>query len=92
MGWLTDGLRSTLSFGMQGVENEIENTEVVGRNYPRPGEYTLSSAATKQSMNQNRLRVITGGFFAQNMFDQLISNKLKPQLGLINYFKTVIPG
>jgi outer membrane receptor protein involved in Fe transport len=67
LGWLTDGLRSTLSFGMQGVENEIENTEVVGRNYPGPGEYTLSSAATKQSMNQNRLRVITGGFFAQNM-------------------------
>jgi outer membrane receptor protein involved in Fe transport len=67
LGWLTDGLRSTLSFGMQGVENEIENTEVVGRSYPGPGEYTLSSAATKQSMSQNRLRVITGGFFAQNM-------------------------
>jgi len=68
LGWLNDGLRSTVAFGMQGVENEIENTEMVGRNYPGPGEYTLSSAATKQYMTQNRLRVITGGFFAQNMF------------------------
>lgn len=67
LGWLTDGLRSTVSFGMQGVENEIENSEMVGRNYPGPGVYTLSSAATKQNMTQNRLRVITGGFFAQNM-------------------------
>jgi len=67
LGWLTDGLRSTLSFGMQGVENEVENSEMVGRSYPGPGEYTLSSAATKQYMTQNRLRVITGGFFAQNM-------------------------
>jgi outer membrane receptor protein involved in Fe transport len=67
LGWLTDGLRSTVSFGMQGVENEVENSEMVGRSYPGPGEYTLSSAATKQYMTQNRLRVITGGFFAQNM-------------------------
>tara|TARA_B100000686_G_scaffold53167_1_gene57264 strand:- start:46953 stop:49880 length:2928 start_codon:yes stop_codon:yes gene_type:complete len=67
LGWMADGLRSTLSFGMQGVENEVENSEMVGRNYPGPGEYTLSSAATKQYMTQNRLRVITGGFFAQNM-------------------------
>jgi len=67
LGWLVDDLRSTVSFGMQGVENEVENSEMVGRNYPGPGEYTLSSAATKQYMTQNRLRVITGGFFAQNM-------------------------
>jgi len=67
LGWLADDLRSTVSFGMQGVENEVENSEMVGRNYPGPGEYTLSSAATKQYMTQNRLRVITGGFFMQNM-------------------------
>jgi outer membrane receptor protein involved in Fe transport len=67
LGWMADGLRSTVSFGMQGVENEVENSEMVGRSYPGPGEYTLSSAATKQYMTQNRLRVITGGFFAQNM-------------------------
>jgi len=64
---LTDNLRSTLSFGAQGVQTENENTLTVGREFPGPGEYTLSSAALRQNMNQNKLRVITGGFFAQSM-------------------------
>ena len=64
---ISENIRNTLSFGMQGVQNEIETSEVVGRHFPGPGDYTLSSAATRQSVTQNRLRVITGGFFAQNM-------------------------
>jgi TonB-dependent SusC/RagA subfamily outer membrane receptor len=60
-------IRNTLSFGMQGVQNELENSEYVGRHFPGPGDWTLNAAATRQSVTQNRLRVITGGFFAQNM-------------------------
>lgn len=64
---LSDNIRNTMSFGMQGVQNELETSEVVGETFPGPGDYTLSSAAVRQSVTQNRLRVITGGFFAQNM-------------------------
>ena len=59
-------MRSTLSFGMQGVENEIENSEFVVRHFPGPGDFTLGTGATRQSVSQNRLRIITGGFFAQD--------------------------
>ena len=65
---ITDNIRNTLSFGAQGVENEIENTETVVRHYPGPGDFTLSIGATRQSVSQNRLRIINGGFFAQNQF------------------------
>ena len=65
---LTSSIRNTLSFGMQGVQNELETSEVVGRHFPGPGDYTLSSASIRQDVDQNRLRVITGGFFAQNLF------------------------
>jgi TonB-dependent SusC/RagA subfamily outer membrane receptor len=75
---LRKNLRSTLSFGMQGVQQEIENAEYLGREFPGPGVWTLSSAAIRQTMTQNKLRVITGGFFGQN------------QLGLADkYFLTV---
>ena len=65
---LVESLRSTLSFGLQGVQQEIENAEYLGRDFPGPGDWTLSSASTRQTMNENKLRVITGGFFGQNMF------------------------
>ena len=63
---ISDNIRSTLSFGAQGVENEIENTETVVRHYPGPGAFTLSTGATRQSVSQNRLRIINGGFFLQD--------------------------
>ena len=64
---LTDNIRSTLSFGMQGVQNELETSETVGRGFPGPGDFTLSSAAIRQQFTQNRLRTISGGFFLQDM-------------------------
>ena len=63
---LAENIRSTLSFGAQGVENEIENSEYVVRHYPGPGEFTLQTGATRQYVAHNRLRVITGGFFMQD--------------------------
>ena len=63
---LAENIRSTLSFGAQGVENDIENNEYVVRHYPGPGEFTLQTGATRQSISHNRLRVITGGFFMQD--------------------------
>jgi TonB-dependent SusC/RagA subfamily outer membrane receptor len=63
---LSSNIRSTLSFGAQGVENEIENSEYVVRHYPGPGEFTLQTGATRQYVDHNRLRVITGGFFMQD--------------------------
>ena len=61
-----ENIRNTVSFGMQGVENEIENNEYVVRHYPGEGDYTLQTGATRQSVGHNRLRIITGGFFLQD--------------------------
>ena len=63
---LGENIRSNLSFGAQGVENEVENSEYVVRHYPGPGEFTLQTGATRQYVDHNRLRVITGGFFMQD--------------------------
>jgi TonB-linked SusC/RagA family outer membrane protein len=63
---VSSGIRSTLSFGAQAVQTEKENGETVGRHFPGPGEYTLSTAATRWDMGQRKVRVITGGFFAQD--------------------------
>ena len=46
---IADNIRSTLSFGAQGVENEIENSEYVVRHYPGPGDFTLSGPAPPAS-------------------------------------------
>ena len=48
-------MRSTLSFGMQGVENEIENSEFVVRHFPGPGDFTLGTGATRQSDLDHRV-------------------------------------
>lgn len=63
---LSDNARSTLSFGAQGIESDIENNEYVVRHFPAPGDFTLQTGFQRQSVQHNRLRVITGGFFAQN--------------------------
>jgi outer membrane receptor protein involved in Fe transport len=63
-----NNVRSTLSFGMQGVQHEVENAEYLGVGFPGPGTWTLSSAAERLTMSENKLRVITGGLFGQNMF------------------------
>jgi outer membrane receptor protein involved in Fe transport len=68
---LRDNLRNTVSFGMQGVQNHVENAEYLGHSFPGPGDWTLSSAAVRQTMTQNKLRVITGGFFGQSQFGLL---------------------
>jgi TonB-dependent starch-binding outer membrane protein SusC len=77
---LGKSVRSTLSFGMQGVQHEVENAEYVGREFPGTGVWTLSSAAIRQTMTQNKLRVITGGFFGQNQVG--VSDRYFLTLGL----------
>ena len=74
------GVRNTLSFGAQGVQTELENGETIGRHFPGPGEYTLSTAATRYNMGQRKLRTVSGGFFGQNQFG--ISDKYFVTVGL----------
>jgi TonB-dependent SusC/RagA subfamily outer membrane receptor len=65
---LTPNLRSTFSVGAQAVENKEEVVEAIGRDFPGPGDYTVTSTA-RHDGNQSLLRVVTGGFFAQSLFD-----------------------
>jgi TonB-dependent SusC/RagA subfamily outer membrane receptor len=62
----TSSIRNSFSFGMQGVENEEETLWAAGDRFPGPGDYTISSAAVRSSF-QRKSRVITGGFFFQDM-------------------------
>jgi hypothetical protein len=64
---MADGVRNTLSFGAQALQTDHENGESTGRHFPGPGEYTLSTAATRWDLGQRKLRVITGGFFGQSL-------------------------
>jgi outer membrane receptor protein involved in Fe transport len=59
-------LRSTLSFGFQGSENQEETLWASGDRFPGPGDYTISSAASRQAF-QTEIRALTGGFFFQDM-------------------------
>ena len=63
---LTDNIRNTLSFGAQGVENDIENSEYVVRHFPATGDFTLQTGFLRQSVGHNRLRIVSGGFFMQD--------------------------
>jgi TonB-dependent starch-binding outer membrane protein SusC len=65
---LTTELRSTFSFGAQFVDSREEVIDAIGRDFPGPGEYTVTSTARHDSQ-QSLLRVVTGGFFVQGLFD-----------------------
>jgi outer membrane receptor protein involved in Fe transport len=63
---LLENLRSTFSFGVQGVENNEETVWASGLDFPGPGDYTVSSTARREGWS-SKLRMITGGFFVQDM-------------------------
>jgi len=76
---LTSNLRSTFSWGFQGVENREERLTADGDDFPGPGDYTITSTA-RQSSSQSLIKVITGGFFFQDMF--ALSDRYFLTLGL----------
>ena len=63
------GLRTTLSWGAQGVSNEIRETSAYGENFPGPGKPTVSSAGTTLGFEE-RQRVVNGGLFGQALLDK----------------------
>lgn len=69
--WVTSlaGLRSTLSWGAQGVSTETRETSAYGENFPGPGKPTVSSAGTTLGFEE-RQRVVNGGFFGQALLDK----------------------
>ena len=62
------GLRSTLSWGAQGVSTETRETSAYGENFPGPGRPTVPSAGTTLGFEE-RQRVVNGGFFGQALLD-----------------------
>jgi TonB-dependent starch-binding outer membrane protein SusC len=62
------GLRSTLSWGGQGVTTDNRETDAYGENFPGPGQPTVSSAGTTLGF-EARQRVINAGFFGQVLLD-----------------------
>jgi TonB-dependent starch-binding outer membrane protein SusC len=65
---LTESLRTTFSWGGQVIEREEMSLDAFGIGLPGPGRHTISSAAERTTF-ASELRVITGGFFLQNLFD-----------------------
>jgi len=63
------GLRTTLSWGAQGVSTETRETSSYGENFPGPGKPTVSSAGTTLGFEE-RQRVVNGGFFGQALVDK----------------------
>ncbi|HEX6316295.1 MAG TPA: TonB-dependent receptor plug domain-containing protein, partial [Gemmatimonadaceae bacterium] len=63
------GLRTTWSWGAQGVSVETRETSAYGENFPGPGKPTVSSAGTTLGFEE-RQRVVNGGFFGQGLFDK----------------------
>jgi TonB-dependent starch-binding outer membrane protein SusC len=63
------GLRTTMSWGAQGVSTETRETSAYGENFPGPGKPTVSSAGTTLGFEE-RQRVVNGGFFGQGLFDK----------------------
>ena len=61
-------LKSSFSWGAQAVSNETSTTTAASRDFPGPGQPTVSSGATKLGYEE-RMRVINAGFFFQNVFD-----------------------
>ncbi len=61
-------VRSSLSFGGQGITRDQTIVDGQANEFPGPGDPTLSSGAQTLAFEE-RIRVVTGGFFAQNIFD-----------------------
>ena len=65
---LSEELRTTLSWGVQFTDREEQTLDAFGIGLPGPGQHTISSAAERNTF-ASELRVITGGFFVQNLLD-----------------------
>ncbi|MBI4520450.1 MAG: TonB-dependent receptor [Gemmatimonadetes bacterium] len=76
---VTGDLENTFSWGFQGVEQKDETIWALGNDFPGPGDYTVSSSARREGY-QDKLRVITGGFFLQDML--ALSDRYFLTLGL----------
>jgi len=65
---LTDGLRTSFSWGGQAVREEEQRINAYGENFPGAANPTVNSAATKVA-EEARSTVWNAGLFAQNVFD-----------------------
>src|SRR5690606_3547047 len=64
---LTPDFSSRLAWGTQWVESLENSVSARGNELPGPGEHTANSGAQNFGYEE-RLRVINGGFFLQNLF------------------------
>ncbi len=69
---VSDGLRSSFSWGGQAIGNDLRQVTAGGNNFPGAVEPTVSSAAIRVS-EETRQKVWNAGFFVQNVLD--ISDK-----------------
>ena len=76
---LIKGLRSTLSWGGQGVTTDSRETSAYGENFPGPGNPVVASAGTTLGF-ESRQRVVNAGGFGQVLFD--LKNKYFLTAGL----------
>lgn len=76
---LASDLRMSLSGGAQAVEVEQVNVVAASRDFPGPGEQTVSNGAISLGV-EDRSRVINAGLFAQNVLD--LKNRYFLTLGM----------
>ncbi len=65
---ISDDLRSSFSWGAQSITEIVNSTTSYGDNFPGPGDPTVSTAGNTLGF-EARERVVTAGFFFQNLFD-----------------------
>ena len=65
---LTGAIRTSLSAGAQSVSVDQVNVTAGSRDFPSPGEQTVSNGAISVGA-EDRIRVINAGFFFQNVLD-----------------------
>ena len=65
---LPGGVRGSFSWGAQSVSDVVTNVVAASRNFPGPGEATVSSGS-EQASAETRQKVINAGFFGQALFD-----------------------
>jgi hypothetical protein len=65
---VTEGIRSSFSWGGQTLGEEERRLNGYGENFPGAGDPTVNSAATRIA-EENRSKIWNAGFFFQNVFD-----------------------
>jgi TonB-linked SusC/RagA family outer membrane protein len=76
---ITSGLRSTISWGGQGVTTDSRETSAYAENFPGPGNPVVASGGTTLG-SESRQRVVNAGGFGQLLFD--LKNRYFLTLGL----------